>query len=256
MSPPSERRPADLGATVAGVRLPFCAMNAAGAWSSNAAELRALARSETGAIVLRSATVHPFVHPAYRSLHNPGFDALVPLVRELAGGPGRPVVASIAGATVDEYATLARAFGEAGAALVEANLADPYVAATLAPFEERATLRALLRRLAAAPVPVSLKLPDRSALPHRLLVAEVAEAGLHVVVVKNDFAAFEKLLLEAGPALEVIVAGGIRSGYDVSRALAKGARAVQVRTKLLEEGPGLFARLAREMRVARGERRA
>ena len=39
---------------------------------------------------------------------------------------------------------------------------------------------------------------------------------------------------------------------DVRRALAKGARAVQVRSALVEEGPGVFARLEREMRMARG----
>jgi dihydroorotate dehydrogenase len=40
----------------------------------------------------------------------------------------------------------------------------------------------------------------------------------------------------------------------VTRALAKGAAAVQVGTALVEEGPAIFARLAREMRAARGER--
>src|SRR2546429_7600191 len=117
----TERRPTDLGTTIAGNRFPFCAMNAAGAWSSTASELRALARSATGAIVLKTATWHPFVHPAYRSLHNPGHDKLLPLVRELAAQAPCPVVASIAGVTADEYANLARAFGEAGGAVVEGD---------------------------------------------------------------------------------------------------------------------------------------
>src|SRR5438034_523396 len=133
----TERRPTDLGTTIAGIRFPFCAMNAAGAWSSTASQLGALARSATGAIVLKTATWHPFVHPAYRSLHNPGL---------------------------------------------------------------------------------------------------------------------ETLRLEAGAGLELIAVGGIQSGYDVARALSKGARAVQVGAALVAEGPGIFARLAHEMRVARGER--
>src|SRR5207247_10307021 len=70
-APMTERHPTDLGATVAGIRFPFCALNAAGAWSSTPSQLRAPARSATGAIVLKTATWHPFVHPAYRSLHNP-----------------------------------------------------------------------------------------------------------------------------------------------------------------------------------------
>src|SRR2546426_11493358 len=129
----TERRPTDLGTTIAGVRFPFCAMNAAGAWSSTGSELRALARSATGAIVLKTTTVHPFVHPEYRSLHNPGHDKLLPLVRELVTLAACPIVASIAGATADEDGTLAAVFGDAGAALVEADLAEPWVAATLAP---------------------------------------------------------------------------------------------------------------------------
>ena len=69
---------------------------------------------------------------------------------------------------------------------------------------------------------------------------------------RNDFAGLEKFVLEAGAGFDVIAVGGIHSGYDVRRALAKGARAVQVRSALVEEGPGVFARLEREMRMARG----
>ena len=246
-----------LGATIAGVRLPFCAMNASGAWSATAAELGELARSETGAVVLKTATLHPFVHPQYRSLHNPGYDRLVPLVRELAATGSKPVVASVAGATADEYATLAGAFAEAGASLVEVNLADPYVAATLAPFEDAGLLRDMLARLVAGcAVPVAVKLPERLPLPYRRLGEELADAGVLVVIAKNDFMGFEKLLLETGRAFQVIVVGGVRSGYDVSRALAKGACAVQVGSALVTEGPAIFARLGREMRIARGGRPA
>jgi dihydroorotate dehydrogenase len=251
----ADRSAIDLGTTIAAVPFPFCAMNASGAWSSTASELRALARSGTGAIVLKTATLHPFVHPEYRSLHNPGYDKLLALVRELSEIASCPIVASVAGASPDEYATLARAFADAGAALVEANLADPYVLATIAPWEDPDALRAVLRRLAsAATVPISIKLPERIGFPYRLLAGELREAGIRVVVARNEFSGFEKFMLEAGTGFEVIVVGGIRSGYDVSRALAKGARAVQVGSALTSEGPGLFARLAREMRVARGER--
>src|SRR2546428_13435300 len=109
----TERRPIDLGTTIAGIRFPFCAMNAAGAWSSTASELRALARSATGAIVLKTATPHPFVHPAYRPLQNPAYDKLLPLVRELPPQAPCPVAASIAATTAAHAANLPRAFGEA-----------------------------------------------------------------------------------------------------------------------------------------------
>ena len=247
---------ADLGATLAGVRLPFCAMNASGARSGTAAELRGLAASEAGAVVLKTTTVHPFVHRQYRTLHNPGYDRLLPLVGELAAAE-RVVVPSIAGATQDELVTLARAFAEGGATLVEVNLADPWVAATLAPFESRDDFRRLIGAVAAASSrPLALNLPERPGLPYAVLGAALAEAGVRVVVVKNDFAGFEKLLVEAGRTFDIVAVGGIRSGWDVGRALAKGAAAVQVGAALVEEGPGIFARLAREMRAARGERQA
>ncbi|HZP42518.1 MAG TPA: hypothetical protein VFD84_13560 [Candidatus Binatia bacterium] len=247
--------PRDLGTSVAGVRFPFAVMNAAGAWASTAGELRQLARSRSGGLVLRTATVHPFVHPQYRSLHNPGFDKLVPLVRELAAAAGRPVVASIAGATADEYATLARAFTDAGAALVEADFADPWVAATLAPFEDAAALRDVARRLVAATgVPVVVKLPQHPGLSYPRIAETLAAAGVRAVVVKNEFSGLEKFLLETHAALEAVAADGVQSGYDVRRALAKGARAVQIRSALVAEGPDVFARLEREMRTARAAR--
>lgn len=251
----SDARVADPGTTLAGVRLPFAAMNAAGSWSSTAGELRDLARSRTGAIVVKTATVHPFVHPQYRTLHNPGFDKLVPLVRELAALGTPPVIPSIAGATVDEYVTLARAFAEAGAALLEANLADPYVEATLAPFDDAGALAALLGPLvAAAGVPVSVKLPERPRWAYRLVGEVLRDAGVRVVVVKNDFAGLEKFLVETARTFDVVAVGGIRSGYDVARALGKGARAVQVGSALVSEGPRIFARLAHEMELGRGVR--
>jgi dihydroorotate dehydrogenase (fumarate) len=246
--------PLDLGATLGGVRLSFCAMNASGARSGTAAELRGLARSDAGAVVLKSVTVHPFVHPEYRSLHNPGYDRLLPLVGELAASE-RVVIPSVAGATADELVTLARAFADGGAALVEVNLADPWVGATLAPFESRDGFRRLVGAVAAASSrPLALKLPERPGLPYGVLGAAIAEAGIRVVVARNDFGGFEKLLVEAGRDFDVVAVGGIRSGYDVTRALAKGAAAVQVGTALVEEGPSIFARLLREMRTARGER--
>jgi dihydroorotate dehydrogenase len=244
----------DLGAAVGGVTLPFCAMNAAGSVTAMG-ELRALAGSRTGAVVLRTATVHPFVHPEFRSLKNPGFDKLAPLVRELVASGCAPVVASIAGGTAEEFAFLAHAFAEAGAAAVEAHLGEPWVEATFAPCEDADTLSTLAARMvAASAAPVWVRLPDRCALPYRTLAAALAESGVRAVVARNEFTGFEKLLLEARVPLDVIALGGVDSGYDVSRALAKGAKAVQVGPALGSVGTGIFARLEREMRIARGER--
>jgi len=232
---------------VTGVRLPFAAMNAAG-FAVTATELRALARSHTGAVVLRTATTHPFVHPQFRALHNPGFDKLLPLVRELAGAGDRPVVASIAGATTDELVFLTKAFAEAGAAVIEVELADPWVESTLAPFDDADSLVEIARRVAGATArPCWVKLPERPARSYAAIVAALAAGGVRGIVARNDFSGMEKLLLDVPATIDVVALGGIDSGYDVARALAKGARAVQVDATLRSEGAGVFARLEREM---------
>jgi dihydroorotate dehydrogenase len=255
VSAPAAPRPNDptFGTVVGGVTLPFSAMNAAGSVAAMG-ELRALARSRTGAVVLRTSTVHPFVHPQFRSLKNPGFDKLAPVVRELVAAAAPPVVASIAGGTIEEFAFLAHAFAEAGAAAVEAHLGEPWVEATLAPCEDAETLQRLATRLAAASAaPVWLRLPDRCALPYRILGAVLADSGVRAVVARNEFTGFEKLMLEMGTAtLDVLALGGVEFGWDAVRALAKGAKAVQVGPTLGREGVDVFARLEREMRIARG----
>jgi dihydroorotate dehydrogenase len=242
-----------LGATavVTGVRLPFCVMNAAGT-AVTADQLRGLARSRTGAIVLRTATVHPFVHPGFRTLQNPGFDKLLPFVRELATGE-RPVVASVAGATPDELGYLAKAFADAGADVVEANLADPWTESTLAPFDDAAILGEVARKLAAAGVPVWVKIPPRPPMAYATLVGTLLEAGVRGVVAHFEFTGYEKLLVEAPGPIDVVVVGGVESAYDVAQALRKGAKAVQLDTAIQGEGLRVFARLEQELRRLGGD---
>jgi dihydroorotate dehydrogenase len=241
----------DLGAVAGGVTLPFSVMNAAGSVVTMD-EVRALARSRTGAVVLRTATKHPFVHPEFRTLHNPGYDKLVPLVREMVALGDRPVIASVAGGTPDEYAMLALAFSEAGAAAVELDLAEPWVSATLGPFEDEdlAMLRDIATRTVLASVsPVWVRLPDMP-VPYPQVTGVLGDAGVRAVVARNDFTGFERLLLESTAPIDVIAMGPWPSGWDVVRALAKGAKAVQV-GPTLSEGPQVFAQLEREMRQAR-----
>ena len=236
-----------LSTVVSGVRFPFCAMNATG-WAATAEDVRALRRSRTGAIVLRTVTTHPFVHPGFRALNNPGFDKLLPLVRDLVSIDDRPVVASIAGATIDEFGILAKAFADAGATIIEANLAEPWVAAMLAPFESEATMREIASRVAAAGPPCWIRLPEHVPVAYEPLVAVLHEAGVRGIVAHHDFHGFEKLLLEVPAAIDVVVSGGITTGYEIATVLRKGAKAVQVDTALRTEGPAVFARLEREMR--------
>jgi dihydroorotate dehydrogenase len=62
----------------------------------------------------------------------------------------------------------------------------------------------------------------------------------------------EKLLLDVPASIDVVALGGIATGYDVARALAKGARAVQVDASMRRDGAAIFARLERELARVRG----
>ena len=88
-------------------------------------------------------------------------------------------------------------------------------------------------------------------LSYAAVANRLAEAGAGAVTLRNEFTGFEKFLLAAHVPLDVIARGDVDSGWAVSRALAKGARAVQIGSALLREGPELFARLKRELRTAR-----
>ncbi len=241
-----------LGAIIGGVTLPGRLMNASGTWSATVEELLALARSATSAIVLRTTTLHPFLHPAFRSLHNPGYDRYVPLLKELAVYR-KPLVASIAGAAVNEYVGLARAFGEGGASLIEVNLAEPYVIATLAPWDDPAALAGMLGSVrAAAGRPLMVKCPERVPMPFGELGRILADAGVDAVVLVNNFDVMEKCILAFPTGAPAVVAlGGVASGYDLANTLRKGAVAAQLTTPLALEGPRVFARIARQHEALR-----
>jgi dihydroorotate dehydrogenase (fumarate) len=241
-----------LTAVIGGVRLSCPVMNAAGTWSGTADELAAVARSGAGAVVLRPTTLHPFLHPEFRSLHNPGYDRYLPLLAELAAF-GKPLVATIAGAAVEEYVALARAFAEAGAHLLEVDLADPYVEATLAPWEDAGALARMLATVrAAAGRPILVRCPERVPLPLAELGRVLVDAGADAVILVNTFAVMEKFCLaSSAPTPAVVALGGVASGYELASALRKGATAVQLTTALAVEGPRIFARITREYETVR-----
>src|SRR5262249_36089486 len=172
-----------------------------------------------GGVGVRGVTAPPLVPRESRSLQTPGFDKLAPLARELAASGSPPVVASIAGSSIEEFVFLARAFAGAGVAAVELNLGEPWVEATLAPCERDGTLEELAARpREASAAPIWVRLPERCVLPYRAAAAALVAGGVRAVVARNEFTGVEKLLLEASVPLDVIALGSIGSGYDVSRA--------------------------------------
>jgi dihydroorotate dehydrogenase (NAD+) catalytic subunit len=215
-------------------------------------------------------------------LPGPGVAAFLDHVLPALLRRGVPVVVSVAGSTLGEYADVARALEQAsGVAAVEVNLAP------LAPDPVQARRAvAVVRRDTPNDVPVLAKLrPSTPALVD--VCASVLDAGADAVVLPGaarglvlDPGTLRPLLGDVvgdlcGPAVRplgllavwevrralpeawIVAGGGIRSGADALCCLAAGADAVQVGTALLAE-PGAAARIVAELRAelaARGCRR-
>jgi dihydroorotate dehydrogenase len=54
-----------------------------------------------------------------------------------------------------------------------------------------------------------------------------------------------------GGALDLIAVGGVSNGKDAQGALSHGAKAVQIGSALMKEGPGVFARIQQELSAER-----
>ena len=152
--------------TIAGIRLPFCLMNAAGALSTSREELLALAHSDAGAVVTKSITSESFLDPgATCGIENPGVTYYVNLLPELRR-VGKPVMTSVAGLRIEEFVRTAQILATAGADLIEVNLNDPQVHTHLAPFASADNLSRIVSTMRqAVAAPLVIKLPAKVALP-------------------------------------------------------------------------------------------
>lgn len=238
---------------IAGVSFPFCLMNAAGALSTSRDELLALADSESGAIVTKSITPSSFLDPDARcGLENPGVDYYVGLLPELRRA-GKPIVASVAGFTVEDCVRVAQALATAGAHLIEINCNDPHVHTHLAPFVSPRRFGAILSALQRAiPAPLAVKLPSSVPLPLVEVAAVLLDAGVPAVVAHNTSAEggptqAQAILQASRGCLEVIGVGGVSRGTEALAVLRGGVKAIQIGSAVVREGVGVFARLKREL---------
>jgi dihydroorotate dehydrogenase (fumarate) len=287
----------DLSTTIAGVRFPSCFMNAAGARCVTKEELEALARSRSGAIVTKSMTLEPRQgnpEPRYygfpggsinsMGLPNLGYRAYAQLIPELRKF-GKPVIASVAGFTEEDFVTIATAINQSHPDLIEVNLSCPNVPGEpQIGYDIKASERLLARVRKVVSTPMGVKLPPYFDPAHQEQMARVLERigveflslinsvgnGLVVdpereaVVIKPkggfgglggtlikpvalaNVRAFWKLFNGRVP---IIGTGGVMTGRDAFEHLLCGASAVQVGTALVEEGYGVFERLERELMV-------
>lgn len=243
----------DLCPTIAGVRLPFCLMNAAGALSTSREELLALAHSDAGAVVTKSITPESFLDPgATCGIENPGVTYYVNLLPELRR-VGKPVMMSVAGLTIEEFVRTAQTLATAGADLIEMNLNDPHVHTHLAPFASAENLsRIVLAMRQAVSAPLVVKLPSKVFLSLDTVTAILLNAGIPAMVCHNTSVNGEPsqaqvVLRTSRGKCDVIGVGGVSTGTEALTVLQSGVKAIQIASVVVREGIGAFTRLKREL---------
>jgi len=239
--------------TIAGVRFPFCLMNAAGALSTSREELLALAYSEAGAVVTKSITPESFLDPgASCGIENPGMAYYVNLLPELRR-VGKPIITSVAGLTTKEFIVTAQTLAAAGADLIEVNLNEPHVHEQLAPFASTENLRKIVDAIrSAVKTPLIVKLPPRISLPISVVASVLLESGIPATLCHNSSASdgptqAEMMLHATKGKLDVIAVGGVSHGHEALAVLRSGIKAIQIASAVVKEGVAAFARIKSEL---------
>jgi dihydroorotate dehydrogenase (fumarate) len=239
--------------TIAGVRFPFCLMNAAGALSTSREELLALAYSDAGAVVTKSITPESFLDPgATCGIENPGVAYYAELLPELRCA-GKPIIASVAGLTIDEFIAVAQTLAAAGADLIEINLNDPHVHAHVNPLASTARLFEVVSTIRrAVSAPLAVKFPANVPLPLAEVAQVLVDAQIPAAVCHNSStngvpSQAQSILHTVKGRVDIIGVGGVSSGAEALAFLQSGVTALQVATAVVKEGVSAFTRLKREL---------
>jgi dihydroorotate dehydrogenase (fumarate) len=239
-----------LSTTLAGILFPSCLMNASGAWSGTHEELRELAASATGAVVIKTTTTQARAAEVQGcGIENPGQPYYLDVLSDLKAA-GKPIVGSVAGFTREEYVELAQAYAQAGVQVVELNLSDPIVPCNRSGACDLAAVDEVVKAVrAAVQVPLAVKLPGLpdGAVGHAFDL--LRRHRIEVFVCNTpQLVAFAPAI---GGALDLIAVGGVSNGKDARGALSRGAKAVQIGSALMKEGPGVFGRIRQELSAER-----
>lgn len=285
----------NLSTTIAGVMFPSCFMNAAGALCVTREELEALGGSAAGAIVTKSMTIEPRhgnPEPRYygfpggsinsMGLPNLGYRAYAELIPQLKRF-GKPVIASVAGLTEDDFPTIAEMINAVHPDLIEVNLSCPNIPGKpQIGYDPDASERVLKKVRPKITVPMGVKLPPYFDPAHHHAMGTmlgrcgvdflnlinsvgnglVVDSERETVVIKPkggfgglggrlikpvalaNVRAFYKIF---GEKMPIIGTGGVMDGGDAFEHILCGASAVQVGTVLVEEGLDAFRRLETEL---------
>ena len=253
--------------TLGGVHLNSTVTNASGPRSATREELLELSHAHRGAVVFKSCNPTGLESPD--NLKNPGVEYYAALAGDLAP-KGTIVWGSVVGVTEDEIVAVARRLSAAGASIIELNLADDFVANSVAPFKTTDRLRALLKRVHSeiGGATLAVKVPPSVPRDQAGAIAAVfKETGVKVAVCANDLpkglefdpakgtvkaaqgplSQTHAFYLAGGGALDVVAVGGVSSGSEAYLAHLTGAKAVQVGSALIKEGVSAIGRIDQEL---------
>ena len=240
-------------------------MNASGPRSAEGAEIRELSAAHSGALVFKSCNIGGLETPD--NLKNLGVEHFAAIARELTPR-GKKLVGSIVGTTEDEFIAVARTLDRAGVAILELNLADDYVANSVAPFASFERLKSLIGRVRGeVGCVLAVKLPPKSSFSARDLADLLKSLRVGIAVCQNDLAKdlevdvktgvikgesralshAHAIFRESESLLDVVAVGGINNGRDAYIAHLTGAKGLQVGSALIKEGAGALGRIDREL---------
>jgi len=270
---------------LAGLRLANPTMLASGILGLSAESLGNIVMAGAGAIVTKSVGLKPrngYANPTVvqtscglinaMGLPNPGITEFVKEIRE-AKSFGVPVIVSVYGFSVEEYATVAKKAVDAGADAVELNVSCPHVKETGSEIGQNPKILTEVVRKVKASVekPVFVKLS-----PNVTNIAEIAEAatkaGANALTAINTVKAMaidtettvpilsNKIGGLSGPAIKpiaiscvyeiyervevpIIGCGGITDWRDAVEFVLAGATAVQIGTAIALKGPNVFKKV-------------
>jgi dihydroorotate dehydrogenase (NAD+) catalytic subunit len=214
-------------------------------------------------------------------LTNPGCQDELPILVETKkrlNALGVPLFASIFAGTVEEFGEVAKVIAQAKPDLIEVNISCPNVASDFGePFSANPASAAAVTHSvrAAVSVPISVKLapnvPNLAQIA-KAVVAEGADAitAINTVpamlidayaarpVLKNKTGGLSGLAIKPIAlraiwelaqvvSVPIIGTGGVTTGLDAAEMIMAGASLVGVGSAVVNDGPAVFARIAREL---------
>lgn len=280
---------------IAGIELNSYICNASGPLDSTLDELKIIAGSASSAIMMKSCTIEPrkgneeprYIHlplGAIQSmgLPNLGYQEYVKFASQLKNY-NKPIIASVAGLSINDYKIMVEAFQKSDADLIEVNLSCPNLEGkpqVAYDFDQTEKVLSAISNL--RDKPLGLKLPPYYDFIHHKQIAELIKkykisfitcinsigntliidpkTETPVIKPKKGFGGlcgdyikpvalanvrtFYELLKDE---VSIFGVGGIRSGTDAFEFLLAGADAIQVATVFEKEGPSCFKRINQEL---------